>query len=290
MAPQVWFITGASRGIGRSMTELVLKNGDIAVATLRTPAALADLESKYPSSQLLILALDVTRTADLKAAFEKATETFGRIDVVFNNAVFFQSGEAEAIPEADARKVFDVNYFGAVNVSIEAVRVFRDINKPQGGRLLTISSATGFAPLVGTPHYVASKFAIEGFTEALRLEVDPAWNIKITAVQPGGYATGFEKGMQFFPHHPAYDSPHMPNVKLREMFKDFKGFEGDPEKLVQVLYFKLARSDNPPHTLPLGHDVQAMVAGKLKSRQAEVDAYKTWSDGLKLQDPPLDLP
>jgi NAD(P)-dependent dehydrogenase (short-subunit alcohol dehydrogenase family) len=150
--------------------------------------------------------------------------------------------------------------------------------------------------------------AIEGFTEALRLEVDPAWNIKITAVQPGGYATGFEKGMQFFPHHPAYDSPHMPNVKLREMFKDFKGFEGDPEKLVQVLYFKLARSDNPPHTLPLGHDVQAMVAGKLKSRQAEVDAYKviyfyltwypvelthtiqTWSDGLKLQDPPLDLP
>ncbi|KAJ6598673.1 hypothetical protein B0H10DRAFT_732051 [Mycena sp. CBHHK59/15] len=272
MAPQVWFITGASRGIGRCMTELVLKNGDIAVATLRSPSALSDLESKYPSSQLLVIALDVTRTPDIKAAFETATETFGKIDVVFNNAAAFQGGEAEAIPEVEARKIFEVNFWGAANVTLEAIRVFRDVNKPQGGRLLNISSATGFAPMPGTPYYVASKFGIEGFTEAVRMELDPGWNIKITVVEPGGYATGWEKGMQVFPHHPAYNFPHMPTVMGRAMFKDFKGFDGDPEKL-----------------LPLGQDVQYMVAAKLQSMQAEIDEYKAWSDGLKRTDPPLDF-
>lgn len=177
------------------MTELVLKNGDIAVATLRNPSALSELKSKYPATQFLVLALDVANTNDIKAAFETASTTFGKIDVVFNNAAAFQSGEAEGIPEADARRVFDVNFWGANNVTLEAIRVFRDVNKPQGGRLITISSATGFAPMPGSPYYVASKFgehnanfqqrwlifdpAIEGLSEAVRMELDPDWNIKV---------------------------------------------------------------------------------------------------------------
>ncbi|KAJ7456913.1 hypothetical protein FB451DRAFT_1275230 [Mycena latifolia] len=273
MSPQVWFITGASRGIGRSMTELVLKNGDIAVATLRTPDVLSELAAKYPSSSCLRIAI----------------KAFGQIDVVFNNTAAFQGGEAEGIPETEARKIFDVNFWGAVNVSLEAVKVFREVNKPQGGRLLNISSTTGFAPMPGAPYYVASKFGIEGFTEAFRMELDPAWSIKITVVEPGGYATGWEKGTQNFPHHPAYNFPHMPTVMGREMFKDFKGFDGDPEKAVQVLYFRLARSDNPPKLLLLGQDSQFMVAAKLKALQDEIAEYRSWSDGLKRTDPPLDL-
>lgn len=180
------------------MTELVLKQGDIAVATLRNPAALTDLQSIYPSSKLLVIPLDVTRTPDIKTAFDTAVAAFGKIDVVFNNAAVVQSGEAEGIPEAEARRIFDVNFWGAANVSIEAIRVFREVNKPQGGRLLNISSTTGFAPMPGTLYYVASKFGmccgspqinaynllktvagIEGFTEAIRMELDPAWNIKV---------------------------------------------------------------------------------------------------------------
>ncbi|KAJ7160987.1 hypothetical protein C8R46DRAFT_1164615 [Mycena filopes] len=289
MVSQVWFITGASRGIGRSMTELVLKHGDIAVATLRAPEALSDLLKVYPPSQLLVLPLDVTRTEDIKAAFEKAIETFGKIDVVFNNAGVFQGGEAEGIPEAEARKLFDVNFWGAANVSMEAIKVFREANKPPGGRLLNVSSTTGFSPMPGAPFYVASKFAIEGFSEAIRMELDPAWNIKITVIEPGGYATGWEKGMQVFPHHPAYDFPHMPTVIARQGFKDFKGFDGDQEKAVQILYFKLTRMDNPPKVLPLGQDAQFMVATKLKAMQEEIHEFRSWSDGLKRSDPALNL-
>ncbi|KAJ6600387.1 hypothetical protein DFH09DRAFT_1355680 [Mycena vulgaris] len=288
MAPQVWFITGASRGLGRSMTELVLKQGDIAVATLRNPAALSDLQSKYPSTQLLLIPLDVTHTPDIKAAFDTAVKAFGKVDVVFNNAGANQIGEAEGIPEAEARKIFDINFWGAMNVSLEAIRVFREVNEPQGGRLLNISSTTAFAPMPGAAYYVASKSSIEAFTEAVRMELDPAWNIKMTVVEPGGYATGWEKGMQVFPHHRAYNFPHMPTVMAREMFKDFKGFDGDPEKAVRLLYFKLAKAENPPKLLPLGKDSQFMVAAKLKGLQEEIEQYRSWSDGLKREDPPLE--
>lgn len=156
-------VTGASRGIGRDMTELVLENGDIAVATLRDPRSLSELSSKYPSSHLLVIPLDVTRTPEIKAAFAAAVKAFGKVDIVFNNAGSFQSGEAEAIPEEEARKVFDVNFWGAANVSLEAIKVFREVNKPQGGRLITLSSATGFAPLPGVSFYVASKFGRPAF-------------------------------------------------------------------------------------------------------------------------------
>lgn len=140
------------------MTELVLQNGDIAVATLRNPSSIIELSSKYPAIQLLVVPVDVTRKDQIKAAFDAAIKAFGKVDVVFNNAGAFQSGEAEAIPEEEARKVFDVNFWGAANVSLEAVRVFREVNKPQGGRLITISSATGFHPVPGVPYYVGSKF------------------------------------------------------------------------------------------------------------------------------------
>ncbi|KAJ7687142.1 hypothetical protein B0H17DRAFT_1203806 [Mycena rosella] len=154
-------------------------------------AALSDLESKYPFSQLLLVHLDVTQTFAIKFAFNAAVKAFGKVDVVFNNAGAFQGGEVEGIPEADVRKLFDVNLWGAVN---------------GGGDLRSI-----------LPFHI----------------------------EPGGYVTGWEKGMQVFPHHPAYNFPHMHTVVGRAMFTDFKGWDGDAEKAVQVLYFKLARAENP---------------------------------------------
>ncbi|KAN0092903.1 hypothetical protein V8E55_003687 [Tylopilus felleus] len=155
-APRVWLITGASSGFGRAVTEVVLGKGDIVVATLRKPSVLAPLTKRYPHSQLLLLTLDVTRPADISAAFAQTREVFGRLDVVFNNAGFALFGEVEGTPDADARAVFDVNFWGLVDVSREAVKFFREVNSPgKGGILLQNSSMMAFMGVPGVSFYCA---------------------------------------------------------------------------------------------------------------------------------------
>jgi len=125
------------------------------VATLRKPSALSDLSAKYPASQLLVVKLDVTSPADIKAAFAKAIETFGRVDVVYNNAGYGSVGEIEGTPDDVARGVFEVNFWGSANVARETIRVFRDVNKPAGGRLLQASSMAGVSGMPGIGYYSA---------------------------------------------------------------------------------------------------------------------------------------
>ena len=139
------------------MVEHVLKTGDIAVATLRRPEVLAELQTRYSSSQLLVLKLDVTKPGEITAAFQAAKTAFGRVDAVFNNAGYSVLGEVEGTPDDAARGMFEVNYWGAAHVSNEAVRFFRDENKPQGGRLVVVSSIVGLAAAPGLGHYTATK-------------------------------------------------------------------------------------------------------------------------------------
>jgi NAD(P)-dependent dehydrogenase (short-subunit alcohol dehydrogenase family) len=141
------------------MTEVALEKGDKVVATLRTPSMLNDLTTKYGPDQLLILKLDVTQPAEIVNVFAQAKQAFGRVDIVFNNAGVSSVGEIEATPEAAARHVFDVTFWGAVNVSKEAVRFFREDNPAgAGGRLLNISSLAGIRAVPCIPYYSASKF------------------------------------------------------------------------------------------------------------------------------------
>lgn len=139
------------------MTKTVLDNGDVAIATLRKPSALDDLKAKYPSSRLHILKLDVTNKDDITAAFKYAEEKLSRIDVVFNNAGHSLVAEIEGTPEDVAKKMFDVNFWGAMNVSKEAIRFFRETNKPRGGRLWNVSSIAGTFPFASLGYYSASK-------------------------------------------------------------------------------------------------------------------------------------
>lgn len=139
------------------MTRTVLENGDIAIATLRKPSALDVLRDKYPSSRLHILKLDVVNTGDIIAAFEYAREKLGRIDIVFNNAGHGVIAEIEGTPDDVARRVFDVNFWGAMNVSREAIRFFREVNNPQEGRLWNVSSIAGIFPFASLGYYSASK-------------------------------------------------------------------------------------------------------------------------------------
>lgn len=135
---KVWFVTGASSGFGRAVTEVMLQKGDNVVATLRKPAMLDDLTKLYPKNRLLTLPLDVTVPGDITTAFVKAREAFGRIDVVFNNAGLAIVSEAEGMPDDDAKLLFDTLFWGAANVTKEAVTTFRDFNRPPGGRLLQV--------------------------------------------------------------------------------------------------------------------------------------------------------
>jgi NADP-dependent 3-hydroxy acid dehydrogenase YdfG len=149
-------VTGSSSGFGRSMTELLLKNGNKVIATLRRKEALSDLAEQYPSSQLLIVPVDVTKSSEVFAAFAIAKEVFGRVDVVFNNAGTAIHGEMESLSDEDARQIFEVNFWGVSNVTRGAIRTFREVNKPIGGRLLQVSSMLGLNGRAGASYYAAS--------------------------------------------------------------------------------------------------------------------------------------
>ncbi|EGN99129.1 hypothetical protein SERLA73DRAFT_168650 [Serpula lacrymans var. lacrymans S7.3] len=239
--PRVWFITGASSGFGRYMTEHVMASGDIAVATLRKPEVLSEFAAKYSKDRLLVLQLDVSKKTDIENAFARAIEAFGRIDVVFNNAAYGLFTEVEGTPEDLARTMFEVNFWGAANVARAAVRTFREVNAPgKGGVLLQISSLGGLVAHPSVVYYGASKHALEGFSEGLAGEVDPAWNIRVCIVEPGGFRTeGVSNGI-LVPQHPAYINPELPSSKLR----------ADIERHV-------ASGDKIPLRLPLGMDAVA---------------------------------
>lgn len=151
-------VTGSSSGLGKCLVEYVLDKGHIVVATLRKPEDLSDLKAKYPSEQLLILKLDVSKSDDVIAAFDAVKQVFGRLDVVVNNAGYGIIGEIENTTEDAARTMFDVNFWGAVNISKTAVKFFRDTNKPGvGGRLINVTSMAGIHPFPVTGLYSASK-------------------------------------------------------------------------------------------------------------------------------------
>lgn len=140
------------------MTELALSKGELVVATARKPERLSDLQTEYKVDRLAVVGLDVSKKAEVVAAFNKAKDVFGRVDVVFNNAGWAMMGEVEGSDEEIARSVFDTNFWGATNVSREALKYFREVNPAgQGGRLIVTSSECGIQGYPGYGYYCASK-------------------------------------------------------------------------------------------------------------------------------------
>ncbi|KAH7924636.1 NAD(P)-binding protein [Leucogyrophana mollusca] len=276
---RVWFITGASTGFGRSVTELALKSGDVVVATLRKPEMLADLVAKYPPTQLLVLPLDVTRPSEISAAFSKALEAFGRIDIVFNNAGYYVVAEAEGLSEENARGMFEVMFWGAANVTKEAIRCFRDINKPHGGRLLQVSSRRAWGPAPGSVHYAAAKAALECLTEGYVAELDPHWNIKITLIEPGLFRTAATNCI-IEPVHPSYQDPSLPTMKYRSLYPGVERlFTGDPDKLALAM-LKLVGLEDPPLHLPLHKVALEGAREKAEILLRAANDFASWSDDI----------
>ncbi|KAJ7207166.1 NAD(P)-binding protein [Mycena pura] len=279
---RVWLVTGASSGFGRGLTEVALRNNEKVVAACRTPADLDGLAAANPE-RLLVVKCDVTKADDVVAAFARGIERFGRVDVVFNNAGLVMISEIEGTPDSQhaARALFEVNFWGALLVSREAVRVFRDLNPAgAGGRLLNVSSSSGFVgmPIMGL---YSVRAAMEGFTESLRLELDPAWNIKVSIIAPGGFKTGVhQERTPQFPVPSAYSGDGRPSQAVRDAFRTGSIAPGIVDLAVEAI-FKFSKLESPPVRWAVGKDSIRSARAKIDQVSKEMDAFESWSDNLE---------
>lgn len=264
---KVWFITGSSRGLGRQFTEAALSRGDKVAATARSVEGFGDLVAAYGGA-VLPLAMDVTDRAAVFAAVEQAVAHFGRIDVVVNNAGYAQIGAVEELTEAELRDQMETNLFGAAWV-VQAV--LPHLREQGGGRIFQLSSAAGLITVPLGAAYSASKWALEGFNEALAQEV-AEFGIKVTIIEPGGFAT--RQGENPDPLNNGHMAEKLPAYDaLRERLAGFAGKQpaGDPAAAAQAL-LALADDDNPPVRILFGTGFYPMV------QQAYADRLKTWAD------------
>ncbi|KAI0059529.1 NAD(P)-binding protein [Artomyces pyxidatus] len=281
---RVWFITGSSQGIGKAMVAALLASGtERVVATLRNPADLADLTAKYPPEQLLVLQVDVSKTADIDRAFEAAEEHFRRLDVVVNNAGYGVLGELEAVPEEVARAVFEVLYWGPVHVMKKAAKFFREVNPPgHGGRILNISSSGIGSVYPGLSYYSSPKLALETTTEAFSRELPPQWNISAVVINPGAYNTNARHSFLQAPSLPEYPADS-PIAKVRA-HADHGFLIGDTEKAAHAI-ITIGGEKGVPLKLQLGTDAWASVVKKAKTILSDAEkwaelAHSTNIDGV----------
>ncbi|KAL4248907.1 short-chain dehydrogenases/reductases (SDR) family protein [Abortiporus biennis] len=275
---RVWFITGSSQGIGRALVEELLASGERVVATLRKPSALASLAERYPTTQLLILPLDVTRNDQITTAFEDTKKHFGRLDVVVNNAGFGLLSELETTPDEEARKQVEVLFWGPVNICKQAIPFMRDVNPPgAGGLIMNVSTIGGYSANAGLAFYSSGKFALEGFTEALNKEMIPSWNIKAVILELGGFRTEWAgSSMITLPSLPIYTTDDAPSEQMRRLLgHKAAAATGDPKKSAKA-FIKLANEKNKlPLRVQLGTDSSLIVS--FKAKQTLEDA-KVWED------------
>jgi NAD(P)-dependent dehydrogenase (short-subunit alcohol dehydrogenase family) len=233
-SPRTWFVTGAGRGFGKEFAASALAAGDQVAATARNVEALADLVSEYGGA-ILPVALDVTDRDEVFAAVELANKTFGRIDVVVNNAGYGLFGAVEELTPAGLQAQLDVNLFGPLHVTQAVLPVMRS----QGsGHLIQLSTVGGIAafPILGGYH--ASKWALEGLTESLAQEV-AGFGIKVTLVEPAGYATDWGgSSAKWAPAQPQYDQ-----VKA-DAFSHGGGLRNDPAGVGPALLALVQRAES----------------------------------------------
>jgi len=261
---KVWFITGSSRGLGRSLTEAVLANGDLVAATARNPEQLKDLAEKYPD-RVYPLRLDVTNKVQIIAAVDNTIRKFGRIDVLVNNAGFGIIGAAEAYSDEQVRSQLETNLYAPIEITRAVLPYMR---KQRSGRILQISSIGGRVGNPGVTIYQAAKFGLSGFSEALAKEVKPL-GIWVTSIEPGGFRTDWAAAsMTYAPEVEGYEK----TVGVRmELFKSSNFIPmGDPDKAAKVM-IDLVDSPEPPVHLVLGSEAIGMVqqANVLKNEELE---------------------
>ncbi|WP_316804577.1 oxidoreductase [Pedobacter nototheniae] len=262
---KVWFITGSSRGLGRSLTKAVLAKGDQVVATARNIEALNDLKEEF-EDQIFPVKLDVTNYSEIHSAVALAIEHFGKIDVLVNNAGFGIVGATEAFTHEQVRSQLETNLYAPIDIT-RAVLPF--MRKQKSGRILQISSVGGRVGNAGISIYQAAKFGLSGFSEALAKEVVDL-GIYVTSVEPGGFRTDWAgDSMTYAPSVEGYET-----VEQRAEFFKSGGFVpmGDPDKAAKVM-LNLVEIPEPPIHLVLGSEAVGMLKHADETRTAEMEKW-----------------
>ncbi|MHA4812543.1 oxidoreductase [Flavitalea flava] len=270
---KVWFITGASRGFGLDITKSALESGDKVVATVRSrPERLT--ATLGGNADLLVVVLDVTNKNQVKEGVQKAIEKFGRVDVLVNNAGYGLLAATEEASDEEIRKQYETNVFGLLNVTREILPFMRE-NKT--GHVINVSSLFGYgASVPGFGLYGSTKYAVEGITEGLAVELAP-FGIKVTAVAPGLFSTDFLAGDSYVPSKNVLEAYKASVGQMRTAAGQLHGNQpGDPAKLANVI-IKLAASENPPLHLPIGKDSVNAFRKNSAKIEKEVAEWETIS-------------
>jgi NAD(P)-dependent dehydrogenase (short-subunit alcohol dehydrogenase family) len=265
---KAWFITGASTGFGRLLAEEVLKAGGKVIATARNLDSVAALEEQYPQTAKA-LALDVTNAGQVESVVTEAIAKFGRVDVLVNNAGYGVAGAIEEVSEAEFMPMFETNVFGLLRVT----RAFLPhLRKQRSGHILNLSSIGGLVASPGMGFYNATKFAVEGMSEALAAELSPL-GIRVTIIEPGPFRTDFlgRSGVVAKTSIADYDATA---GNMRRYFAENDGKQkGDPLRAVHAM-MEIVESPNPPLRLLLGASALQRLRAKLNNWEKEVVSWE----------------
>jgi NAD(P)-dependent dehydrogenase (short-subunit alcohol dehydrogenase family) len=266
---KTWFITGASSGFGRQLTELLLERGDRVAATVRKPDALRDLATKY-GERLWVGILDVTDSSAVRDIVSKAFAEFKRIDVVVSNAGYALFGAAEEVADAQIERQIDTNLVGSISF---ARAVIPQLRQQGGGRIIQISSSVGQSAYPTMGVYAATKWGIEGFYEGTIPEIAP-FGIEVTLVEPGASRTNFASS--------SADAGQILDVYDQTPVGDFRRlvasaglamFPGDPRKVASAIIASADQSPAPKR-LTLGSDAYTLVQTALTERLTALESQK----------------
>ncbi len=267
---KVWFVTGASKGLGLALVKKLLNEGYKVAATSRN---LSDLTKAVDTQneQFLPLAVNLTSEESVREAVELTVKTFGKIDVIVNNAGYGLLGGIEELTDREARDNFEVNVFGSLNVIRKVLPYLR---AQKSGHILNVSSIGGFTgAFAGAGIYCATKFAVNGFSETLSAEVAP-FGIKVTIVQPGYFRTNFlSTGSLAVPQNQIADYQNVRDaINFHQNDMDQQQ-AGDPEKAAAAM-ISITTEANPPLNLFLGEDAYGLAEQKLAFVQNELETWK----------------
>jgi NAD(P)-dependent dehydrogenase (short-subunit alcohol dehydrogenase family) len=254
MSPRVWLITGCSSGLGRALATCVLERGEQVVVTARNPVDVRDLASRNS----IAVALDITNPTQVKDAVETAERAFGRIDVLVNNAGYGYLAAVEEGEEHEVRAMFDANFFGLVDL---IKRVLPAMRRRRSGHVVNISSMGGLVAGAATGYYNATKFALEGLSEALQKEVEPL-GIRVTLIEPGPFRTDWAGRSLRQTGTPIEAYAGTAGARRATIVAGSGKQPGDPARAAAAI-MAVADAPEPPFRLLLGRPALEMVRAKL---------------------------
>ncbi|MBD2728925.1 SDR family NAD(P)-dependent oxidoreductase [Nostoc sp. FACHB-892] len=265
---KVWFITGASRGFGLEIARAALAAGDQVVATVRSqPAQLTATLDNHPD--LYVVQMDVTQEDQVQAAVKQGIDRFGRLDVLVNNAGYGMVTAIEEATDAEVRKQYDTNVFGLLNVTRAVLPYLR---QQKSGHIINISSLFGYDAIPGWGLYGSTKFAVEGLSKGLAVELAPL-GIHVTVVAPGLFTTDFLSTESYVAAKTIIADYQATVGPMRSGADALHGNQpGDPKKFAAVM-IQLANTDHPPLHLPVGNDTIAMYRSSAAKMAQDIEAW-----------------